>query len=80
MRIEANKVPNEAADETSSLMSKSSILESGNIQENGLKTDAPAHDAPHIDIRGLKMIPTIEFWQLFSLLGLLTGIGLMSIK
>ena len=80
MHVKALEIPNKVADETSSLMSSSSISNAGENQENRIKTDAPAHDAHHVDVRGLKMIPTIEFWQLFSLLGLLTGIGLMSIK
>ncbi|KAK0102101.1 hypothetical protein ONS96_006064 [Cadophora gregata f. sp. sojae] len=32
------------------------------------------------DIRGLKMLPMIEFWQLFMLMGILTGVGLMTIN
>ena len=33
-----------------------------------------------VDIRGLKLLRTAEFWQLFSIMGILTGIGLMTIK
>ncbi|KAL6248099.1 hypothetical protein RBB50_005447 [Rhinocladiella similis] len=32
------------------------------------------------DIRGFALLPLPEFWQLFSMLGLLTGIGLMTIN
>ena len=71
-------VPNLDADETSSLIS--STKDPGESAEGDAKADEEAHDARHIDIRGLKMIPKIEFWQLFMLLGLLTGIGLMTIK
>ncbi|KAI9055003.1 hypothetical protein LZ554_002145 [Drepanopeziza brunnea f. sp. 'monogermtubi'] len=37
-----------------------------------------ARDEP--DIRGFKMLPMIEFWQLFILMGILTGVGLMTIN
>lgn len=64
-------------DETSSLMSKSStssipgdLSEENNIKDHAHRTD----------IRGLQMLPMLEFWQLFILMGTLTGIGLMTIK
>jgi hypothetical protein len=63
-------------DETSSLMSKSSSSTPGDVSiENSVKDHAH-----RVDIRGLKMLPLVEFWQLFSLMGILTGIGLMTIK
>ena len=38
-------------------------------------------ERPHrLDLRGLQMLPKAEFWFLFSLMGILTGIGLMTIK
>jgi MFS family permease len=63
-------------DETSSLMSKSSSSGPGDvIEESNIK------DHSHrVDIRGIKMLPMLEFWQLFALMGILTGIGLMTIK
>jgi hypothetical protein len=65
-------------DETSSLMSRNSFSDSGNVVEEENSVDK---DHPHrIDLRGLKMLPQAEFWFLFSLLGILTGIGLMTIK
>lgn len=41
-----------------------------------------AHDLshPHRDVRGLALLPHAEFWQLFCMLGLMTGIGLMTIN
>lgn len=33
-----------------------------------------------IDVTGLELLSKIEFWQLWILLGLLTGVGLMTIK
>jgi hypothetical protein len=62
--------------ETSSLMSKTSSSSPGDISiENNVKDHAH-----RVDIRGLKMLPLGEFWQLFALMGILTGIGLMTIK
>ncbi|PBP24743.1 putative major facilitator superfamily transporter protein [Diplocarpon rosae] len=59
--------------ETSSLMSKTSS--SPGDEEYNVK------DRAHrVDIRGLKMIATVEFWQLFCLMGILTGVGLMTIN
>lgn len=34
----------------------------------------------NIDIRGIALIRRLEFWQLFGMLGLLAGVGLMTIK
>ena len=63
-------------DETSSLMSKSTSSSPGDApEENSVKDHAH-----RVDIRGLKMLPLVEFWQLFALMGILTGIGLMTIK
>lgn len=66
------------ADETSSLVSRNSSEESGNHAEDGTSVDQVL--AHHLDIRGLKMIPRPEFWFFFSLMGILTGVGLMTIK
>lgn len=68
-------------DETASLLSKSSSSGPGDIpfQENTVKSD-DRHDSHHLDIRGWALLPRKEFWLLFCLMGLLTGIGLMTIK
>jgi hypothetical protein len=63
-------------DETSSLMSKSTSSSSGDLSEETIVKD----HAHRVDIRGIKMLPLVEFWQLFALMGILTGIGLMTIK
>ena len=78
--LSVSDIPNTEADETSSLMSKSSVSGAGDVEENGERCDSTAHDPHHLDIRGLALLPKIEFWELFILLGLLTGIGLMTIK
>lgn len=62
-------------DETSSLMSKSTS-NSGDLLDEPVIKD----HAHRVDIRGFKMLSMLEFWQLFALMGLLAGIGLMSIK
>lgn len=38
------------------------------------------HESPHLDIRGFALLPHPEFWQLFCMMGLMTGIGLMTIN
>ena len=84
---ESSKVPNADTDEpseTSSLMSKSSsnasIPGDDDYHDRSTKAKATNHDSPHVDIRGLALLRRIEFWQLFIMLGLLCGIGLMTIK
>ncbi|TVY17539.1 putative membrane protein [Lachnellula arida] len=71
--------PTSETDETSSLMSKSS---SSSVRDNGvLSEEIFIKDHAHrVDIRGFKMLSMLEFWQLFSLMGILTGIGLMTIN
>ncbi|MCJ1386702.1 hypothetical protein MMC17_009828 [Xylographa soralifera] len=73
-------IPNTETDETSSLMTKSSVSGAGDPEVNDERCDSTAHDPHHLDIRGMALLPKIEFWELFILLGLLTGIGLMTIN
>ncbi|CZT10282.1 hypothetical protein WAI453_009375 [Rhynchosporium graminicola] len=62
--------------ETSSLMSKSTFSSPGDDPE-----DVNVKDHAHrTDIRGLKMLLMVEFWQLFMLMGILAGVGLMTIN
>ena len=67
-------------DETSSLMSKSSRSVPGDLEENPGMDDHLVHDPHHINIRGVALFSKVEFWQLWLMLGLLTGVGLMTIK
>ena len=67
-------------DETSSLISKGSSSTPGDITDRHGDAKAATDDDPHIDIRALAMLPHLQFWQLWLNLGLLTGIGLMTIK
>lgn len=66
----------EAADETSSLMSSASSAD-----DNILLSTSIDRDRSHrVDIRGMKLLRSLDFWQLFSIMGILAGIGLMTIK
>lgn len=66
-------------DETSSLMSRSSS--SSSLPGDLLLQNSVDLDRSHrIDIRGMALLKNFEFWQLFSIMGILSGIGLMTIK
>lgn len=69
------------ADETSSLVSKAASRDSVDPFDG---VDVASHEGPdshrHSDVRGLALLPRVEFWQLFLIMGLLSGIGLMTIK
>lgn len=73
--------PKQGAEETSSLLSKSSGSGPGDIpyQEPTAKNKTD-HDSHHVDIRGLALLSKMKFYQLWSMMGLLTGVGLMTIK
>ena len=75
---------NQDTDETSSLISKSSSSSPGDIpfgDDDAKSTSGHTNQNPHrVDIRGIALLYKVQFWQLFLLLGLLTGIGLMTIK
>ena len=66
----------EGADETSSLMSKVSSLSGDVLVQNSVDMDR----SHRVDIRGWRLLSDIEFWQLFAIMGILAGIGLMTIK
>ncbi|OGM40681.1 MFS transporter [Aspergillus bombycis] len=68
-------------DETSSLVSKSTPRQSREVdQEEEDDALVDGVGSPHPDIRGLAMLPKVEFWQLFLTMALLSGIGLMTIN
>jgi hypothetical protein len=75
---DANERPANAdadADESSSLVSAPGDIDA---EDAGLKH---GHDhSHHVDISGPKILRYLEFYQLFILLGSLTGVGLMTIK
>ncbi|EZF16038.1 hypothetical protein H112_05872 [Trichophyton rubrum D6] len=71
--------PDAEADETSSLMSRTrSLSDSGSFSQYDQAKHGALAAGP--DIRGLSLLPTPEFWQLFLLLGISTGVGLMTIN
>lgn len=68
----------DGADETSSLLSQST---SSSLPGEVLVQSSVDMDRSHrIDIRGVNLIKNFEFWQLFIIMGILSGIGLMTIK
>ena len=79
--FEQIEAPSQGVEETSSLLSKSSGSYPGDVpyEENEAK-GATDHDSHHVDIRGLAMLSHMKFYLLWSLLGLLTGIGLQTIN
>ncbi|KAL8765231.1 MAG: hypothetical protein Q9209_007624 [Squamulea sp. 1 TL-2023] len=78
---ESMKTPDKEPDETSSLMSRSTSSSPGDVPYEDDSTEpAVHHSSKHPDIRGLALLKQIEFYQLWLLLGILTGVGLMTIK
>ena len=58
-------------------------LESGDPHDdsqNDPETQPSAHHSLYADVRGFAMLKYSECYELFLLIGLLTGIGLMTIK
>lgn len=76
---EAPSGTRDGSDETSSLLSQSTS--SSSLPGEVLVQSSVDMDRSHrIDIRGLNLLKNIEFWQLFTIMGILSGIGLMTIK
>ena len=67
--------------EGASLVSKPSHPEMGDAHapeiSDGVFSD---HYLAKLNLRGLALLPHPEFWQLFLMMGLMTGVGLMTIK
>lgn len=69
---------NASMDESSSLLSKSS---SSNTEEHGFRRGLLRENhSGEVDFRGLALLAKTQFWQLFIMFGLFSGIGLMNIK
>lgn len=80
-RLGEPNAPEVGVEETSSLLSKSSGSGPGDVPlQNGDAKSTANHHSQHVDVRGLDLLSTMKFYQLWLLLGLLTGIGLMTIK
>lgn len=78
---EAPEVHDTDTEETSSLLSKSSSSAPGDLVSGDSDiTDAASLSSHRPDKSGLALLSSIEFWRLFTLLGLLAGVGLMTIK
>ncbi|KAH8681381.1 major facilitator superfamily domain-containing protein [Xylariales sp. PMI_506] len=65
-------------DETSSLMSRSSS--SSLPGEVYVQSSVDLGRSHRVDIRGWRLLQNLQFWQLFSIMGILSGIGLMTIN
>ncbi|KAK5998175.1 hypothetical protein PT974_00547 [Cladobotryum mycophilum] len=61
-------------DETSPLISSTSVAEI--VGRNSVDRDR----SYRIDIRGLRLLATLDFWQLFAIMAILAGTGLMTIN
>lgn len=76
--------PEFSPDETSSFLTSSSSSSEDRIDaestNGGVSGSNDIHHGTHIDIRGWALTRSTDFWLLFTLLGLLTGTGLMTIK
>ncbi|KAI2619966.1 MFS general substrate transporter [Hypoxylon sp. NC1633] len=69
----------DGADETSSLLSQSTL--SSSLPGEVLVQSSVDMDRSHrVDIRGRDLLKSFEFWQLFTIMGILSGIGLMTIN
>ncbi|KAF1811511.1 MFS general substrate transporter [Eremomyces bilateralis CBS 781.70] len=70
----------EEVDEVSSLMSKTSSSVPGDIDVEQDMGSTNSNHSCHVDVTGLALLYKFEFWQLWVMLGLLTGVGLMTIN
>ena len=64
-----------AVDETSFLLSDASGPED-HVGKNNIDLDR----SHRVDIRGFRLLRSLDFWQLFVIMSMLAGIGLMTIK
>lgn len=69
-------------DESSSLVSNSDVVcTTPNEGADLVGTSSVDLDrSRRVDIRGFKLLRSLDFWQLFLIMGILSGIGLMTIK
>lgn len=64
------------SDETSSLVSSKDSSVAGEVYVQNVDMDR----SHLVDIRGWQIMRSLEFWQFFAIMGILAGIGLMTIK
>jgi hypothetical protein len=80
-RGSASAGPNADPDETSSLVSKNvSPRDSEDRSHEAVLTAGMQNGSHYPDLRGWALLSKLEFWQQFLAMGLLSGIGLMTIK
>jgi len=73
--VTADDAPDRTSTESSTLLSGS-----GDIENNTDVTSKKSAHSHSLDITGLALLNKPEFWQIWVLMGLLTGVGLMTIK
>lgn len=61
--------------ETSSFITKASSV-AGEVYVQNVDLDR----SHRVDVRGWELLRNLEFWQLFGIMGILAGVGLMTIK
>ncbi|EFY86088.1 MFS transporter, putative [Metarhizium acridum CQMa 102] len=71
-----NDIEEDAVDETSSLMSSATPELVENVVTSSVDTDR----SHRIDIRGFNLLRNQSFWLLFTIMAILSGVGLMTIK
>jgi hypothetical protein len=71
----ADDAPDRTSTESSTLLSGP-----GDIDDNADVTSKKSAHSHSLDITGLALLNKPEFWQIWVLMGLLTGVGLMTIK
>lgn len=69
-----------SADEEASLLSTESGPGDMDLEHEGHKSLGRSHHSLSTDITGFQLLRKSDFWLLFLMLGLLTGIGLMTIN
>ncbi|OHF03390.1 major facilitator superfamily transporter [Colletotrichum orchidophilum] len=75
-QIEAVDADDYEPDETSSLVSTSSSMPGDVFVQSSVDLDR----SHRVDIRGWALLREVDFWQFFLIMGILTGIGLMTIN
>jgi MFS family permease len=56
------------------------LLQSPSPEAQAARTSVDTGRSHRVDIRGIELLRTLGFWQLFSIMAILAGVGLMTIK
>lgn len=73
-------IRDEDDEDTASLLSTTSSEAVADLEASKTFEADRKDGSSDLDIRGFALLRHVEFFQLFAMLGLLTGIGLMTIK